>query len=67
MGYLADWRQIGFGEECRGGIFGTDTEWSAIEGFEGPGDVESGVVPEDGAFSGGIVGIGGLVEDFGGI
>jgi len=49
------------------GIFGADGRWCAIEGFEGPGDVEGGVVPEDGAFSSGVVEIGGLVEDFSGI
>jgi hypothetical protein len=64
---LLDRRQIGFGEGCSRGVFGADTEWSAIEGFEGPGDVEGGVVPEDGAFSGWVVGVGGFVEDFGGV
>ena len=64
---LLDRRQIGFGEGSSGGVFGADTEWSAIEGFEGPGDVEGGVVPEDGSFSGWVVGVGGFVEDFGGV
>jgi hypothetical protein len=33
--------------------------------LEGPGDVEVGVVPEDGAFALGAVVVGGFVEDFG--
>ena len=35
--------------------------------FKGPGDVEGGVVPEDGAFTGRIVEVGGLIEDFGSV
>lgn len=35
--------------------------------IEGPGDGEVGVVPEDGALTGGIVAAGGFVEDFGGL
>jgi len=38
-----------------------------MEGFEGPGDVEGGVVPKDAAFSGRVVEIGGFVEDLGGV
>jgi hypothetical protein len=39
----------------------------AVEGFEGPGDVEGGVVPENGAFAGWMVEVRGFVEDFGGV
>ena len=48
-------------------IFGADDGVDAAEEVEGPGDVEGGVVPEDGPFAGGVVEIGGFVEDFGGI
>lgn len=64
---LVDWWQVGFGEECAEGVLGTDGGWGIVEGFEGPTDVEGGVVPEDGTFSGGMVKVGGLVEDFGGV
>jgi hypothetical protein len=65
--YLVGWWEVGCGEECATLVLGADGRWCAIEGFEGPGDVECRVVPEDGAFSSGIVEIGGLVEDFGGV
>jgi hypothetical protein len=64
---LAGWRQVGLGEKCAEGVFGANGWWDAIEGFEGPGDVESGVVPEDGALTGRVVEVGGLVEDLGGV
>jgi hypothetical protein len=38
-----------------------------LQGFEGPSDVEGGVVPEDGAFPGGVVEVGGFIEDFRGV
>ena len=47
------------------GVFGADRGRGAVEGFEGPRDIEGGVVPEDGAFSGGVVEVGGLVENLG--
>ena len=56
--------EIGFGEEFAEGVFGTDGG-EAIEEIEGPGDVEGGIVPEDGAFAGGVIEVGGFVEDFG--
>jgi hypothetical protein len=40
---------------------------SAIEGFEGPCNVEGGVVPEDGTFAGGMIEVGGFVKDFCGV
>ena len=61
---LVGWWQVGFGEECSDGVFRADRGWDVIQGFEGPGDVEGGIVPEDRAFSGGVVEVGGLVEDF---
>jgi len=48
-------------------VFGADGEWGSVEGVEWPGDVEGGVVPEDGALAGGVIEVGGFVEDFGGI
>lgn len=65
-GWLDGW-QVGFSKECAEGVLGTDRGWSAVECLERPGDVESGVVPEDGAFSGGVVKVSGLIEDFGGV
>jgi hypothetical protein len=64
---LVGWWEVGCGEECATLVLGADRRWCAIERFEGPSDVEDGVVPEDRAFSGGVVEIGGLVEDFGGV
>jgi hypothetical protein len=61
---LVGWREIGCGEELAEGVLGADGGRGAIEGFEGPGDVEGGVIPEDGAFSGGVVEVGGFVKDF---
>ena len=59
--------EIGGCEECAEGVFGTDRGRSAIECIEGPGNVEGGVVPEDGALSSGVVEVGGFVEDFSGV
>ena len=39
----------------------------AVECFQRPSNVEGRVVPEDRAFSGGVVEASGLVEDFGGV
>jgi hypothetical protein len=64
---LANWREFGFGEGCAESVLRTDGGLGAIEGIEGPGDVESGVVPRDRAFSSRVVEISGLVEDFGGV
>jgi hypothetical protein len=55
------------GEQSADGVFGADGWWRAVESFERPGDVEGGVVPEDGALAGGVIEVGGFVEDFGGV
>ena len=62
---LVGWWEVGCGEECATLVLWAHGRWCAVENFEGPGDVEGGIVPEDGAFTSGIVEIGGLVEDFG--
>jgi hypothetical protein len=62
---LASWREVGFGEEYAEGVLGTDGGLGAIEGIEGPRDVEGGVIPRDRAFSGWVVEVGGLIEDLG--
>jgi hypothetical protein len=54
-------------EQSADGVFGADGWWRAVESFKRPGDVEGGVVPEDGAFAGGVVEVGGFVEDFSGV
>jgi len=38
-----------------------------MQGFQRPGDVEGGIVPEDRTFSGGVVEVGGFVEDLRGV
>ena len=48
---------------CPESILGADGGLSAAKSLEWPGDVEGGVVPGDGAFSGWVVEIGGLIED----
>jgi hypothetical protein len=63
---LRGW-QIRLGKQSSQGVLGADGWLGAVEGFDGPGDVEGGVVPEDGAFAGGVVEIGGLVEYLGGV
>src|ERR1700677_4434743 len=55
------------GEQSADGVFGADGWRRAVESFERPGDIEGGVVPEDGAFAGGVVEVGGFVEDFSGV
>lgn len=40
---------------------------SSVELFQRPGDVEGRIVPENGAFSGRMIEVGSLVENFGGI
>lgn len=60
-------RKFGFEKGFALGIFGADGGGGAVEGIEWPGDVEGGVVPEDGALALGVVGIGGLIEDLGGV
>ena len=57
--------KFGFEEEFSESVFGAERCGEAVEGFEGPGDVEGGIVPENGTFSGRVVEIGGLVEDLG--
>jgi hypothetical protein len=64
---LLNGRQIRLRKQSSESVFGADRWRRAAEGFEGPGDVEGRVVPEDRAFAGRVVGIGGLVEDFGGV
>jgi hypothetical protein len=64
---LGRWWEIGGCEECTAGVFGTDGGLIAIECFQRPSNVEGRVVPEDRAFSGGVVEASGLVEDFGGV
>ena len=59
--------EIGVGEEGSGGIFGADGGVEAGELVQWPGDVEGGVAPEDGALSGGVVEVGGFVEDLCGV
>jgi hypothetical protein len=59
--------KFGFEEEFSESVFGAERCGEAVEGFEGPGDVEGGVVPEDGAFAGGVVEVGGLIKNFGGV
>ena len=66
-GLLVDGREFGFGEECAERVLGADCRGSAVECFEGPVDIEGGVVPEDGTFSGRMIEVCGLVQDFGGI
>jgi hypothetical protein len=51
---------------CAEGVLRADGGWNTIKSFQGPGDVEGRVVPEDGALSGGMVEVGGFVKDFGG-
>lgn len=58
-------RKIGPEKEAALRIFGADGGSKAVQGLDRPGDVESGVVPDDGAFSLGMVKICGFVEDFG--
>ena len=62
--FLAGWREFSGDEEGALGVFGADEGGDA---FEGPGDVEGGVIPEDAALSGRVVEISGLVEYFDGI
>jgi len=38
-----------------------------MESFKGPGDVQGRVIPEDRPVSGGVVGVSGFVENFGGV
>jgi hypothetical protein len=64
---LIRWRKFCFEEEFSESVFGAERCGEAVEGFEGPGDVEGGVVPEDGAFAGGVVEVGGLIKNFGGV
>ena len=54
-------------EEIAGRVLGADVGAYASQGVEGPGDVEGGVVPDDGALSSRVVDVGGLVKDFGGV
>ena len=54
-------------EQSADGVFGADGWRRAVESFKRPGDVEGGVVPQDGAFAGGVVEVGGFVEDFSGV
>jgi len=60
-------RQVRLGKQSSQGVLGADGWLGAVEVFDGPGDVEGGIVPEDRAFAGGVVEIGGLVEDLGGV
>jgi hypothetical protein len=54
-------------EELSEGVFGAERRGDAVEGFEGPGDVQGGIVPEDGTFASGMVEVGGFVKDFCGV
>src|ERR1700744_5853774 len=44
-------------------VLGTDGERRSIERFEGPRNVEGGIVPDDGTLTCGVVEIGSLIED----
>ena len=44
-------------------VLGTDGERRSIERFEGPRNVEGGIVPEDRTLTCGVVEIGSLIED----
>ena len=65
--FLLPGRQIRLGKEFSEGVFGADGREKTVERFEGPGDVEGGVVSKDGAFTGRVVEVSGFVEDFGGV
>jgi hypothetical protein len=60
-------RQFSFKKGFTLSILGTDGWSKAIEDFEGPRNVEGGVIPEDGAFALRIVEVSGLVENLGGL
>ena len=62
-----DWWKVRCREEGAEGVFGADGGRLAVEDFERPGNVEGGVIPEDAAFAGRVVEVGGFVEDFGGV
>ena len=62
---LAGWK-LGGGEGCAGGVLGAE-RGRCGEQVERPGDVEGGVVPEEAAFAGRVIEVGGLVEHLGGV
>ena len=64
---LGDGWQLGVGKRRAPSVLWADGGWGAIESFEGPYDVKSGVIPENGAFTGGMIEVGCFVEDFGGV
>jgi len=63
---LFDGREIGISEEAALGIFSAD-DGEFAELIERPGDVEGGIIPDDTAFAGWVVEVGGAVEDLGGL
>jgi hypothetical protein len=60
-------RQVRLAEELSESVFRANGWRRAVEAFERPGDVESGVVPEDGTFAGGVVEVSCFVKDFSGV
>ena len=58
-------RELGSREGDAGRVLSTDAGYLTAEQVERPGDVQGGIVPQDGAFAGRIVEIGRLVENFG--
>lgn len=62
-----DRREFGFEEVLPKSILWTDRGWDAVKRLDRPIDGKDGIVPEDGAFSGPVVEVRGLVEDLCGV